>query len=186
MFRVKLLQPEVDYMSGRVIARQEVIEGNYREFYDIADKDKHFDVSIKRHRNHRSLDANAYYHVLINKIAGKLDVSMSEVKNLTLGRYGQLELDEEGKPIEFAIQDNFDVSKRSDVHLLPTSEVEYRRGKVFRIYQLIRGSHTYNSSEMYHLIRGTIEDAKDAGLTEAEIMTPREREILGQIYGVKL
>ena len=79
MFRVKLLQPEVDYMTGRVIARQEVIEGNYREFYDVADKDKDFDVSIRRHRNHRSLDANAYYHVLINKIAGKLDVSMAEV-----------------------------------------------------------------------------------------------------------
>ena len=48
MFRVNLLQPEIDYTTRKVIARFEVNEGNYREFYDIADKEKEFDLSITK------------------------------------------------------------------------------------------------------------------------------------------
>ena len=186
MFRTKLLQPEVDYKTGRVIARQEVLEGNYREFYDIADKTKDYDITFKRHRNHRSLDANAYYHVLVRKIAHAVGSSAAEIKNATLGRYGQLEVDADGKPLEVSLPDDVDVAKRTDIHLTPTSEVEYKNGKLYRWYQWIRGSKSYDSAEMYRLIRGTIEDAKEAGLSDAEIMTPSEREILGQVYGVKL
>ena len=89
MFRIKLLQPEIDYTTRRVIARFEVNEGNYREFYDIADKEKEFDLSIKRHRNKRSLDANAYFHVLCGKIADKIGSSKIEVKNRMIALYGQ-------------------------------------------------------------------------------------------------
>ena len=186
MFRTRILQPEVDYKTGRVIARHEILEGNYREFYDVANKEKEYDISIKRHYNRRSLDANAYYHVLIRKIAKALDTSEAEVKNATLGRYGQLEIDSEGRPIELSIPDNVAVEKSPTLHLLPTTEIEYKHGKVYRWYRLLRGSKSLNRSEMYHLIQGTISDARDAGLTEAEIMTPTEREILGQVYGMKL
>ena len=186
MFKVRLLQPEIDYETRRVIARQEIIEGNYREFYDIANKDKEYDVSIKRHHKKRSLDANAYYHVLLNKIARALDTSLAEVKNLTLGRYGQLEVDSDGKPIEIKWPEEDAVEKRTDIHLLPTAEIDIDHGRVYRWHKVIRGSRTYNAAEMYHLIQGTISEAKDAGLSDSEIMTPGERELLGNVYGVKL
>lgn len=41
--------------------------------------DKEVNVEIKQHRNHRSLDANAYAWVLIGKIAEKTGVKASEV-----------------------------------------------------------------------------------------------------------
>ena len=72
MFRVRLLQPEIDYTTRRVIARFVVNEGNFREFYDVADKEKDFEISIRRHRQKRSLNANAFFHVLVGKIAQKV------------------------------------------------------------------------------------------------------------------
>ena len=186
MFKTRLLTPERDYQTGRVIARQEVIEGNYAEFYDVADKEKEYDLDIKRHRRKRSLDANAYYHVLLNKIATAIGSSMAEVKNYTLSRYGQLEVDDDGKPIEILVPDEAKVEKREDIHLQATSELEYSRGRFRRWYRIVRGSHTYNTAEFSALLTGTISEAREAGLTDAEIMTPNERQALKEAYGVDI
>lgn len=186
MFKAKLLQPEVDYKSGRVVARHEILEGNYREFYDVADKEKVFDLGIRRHREHRSLDSNSYYHVLINKIAGALGASMQEVKNLTLARYGQLEHDENGHTVNVIVPDSINVMAWSELHLAPTSQTQLLNGVLYRVYKVIKGSHEYDSKEMCELIRGTISEAKAVGLTDAEIMSPREREMMQNMYGIKV
>lgn len=186
MFRVNLLQPEIDYTTRKVIARFEVNEGNYREFYDIADKEKEFDLSIKRHRNKRSLDANAYFHVLVGKIANKMEISKAEVKNKMLSLYGQLETDDNGKPVFMIVRENVEVDKWTEIHLYPTSQIRELNGCLYRVYAMIKGSHEYNSREMYLLIKGTISEARDAGLSDAEIMSPKEREMLKEVYGVKV
>ena len=184
-FRATTALPEIGYTSGAVIARFYIQDGNYRKWYDAADKVKEYDITITPHRERRSLDANAYYHVLITKIAKAMGVSMAEVKNMTLSRYGQLEL-VDGKPVEFLISDDVDISKREDIHLQPTGTAEYINGYHRSCYRVIRGSHTYNTDEMSALIKGTIEDARDAGLTDAEIMTPNERKALREAYGVTI
>ena len=188
-FRCKLLRPDVDYETRNVIARSMITDGNYRQFYDAADKDKDYDITIKTRRDHRSLDANAYYHVLLNKIATAMGVSMNEVKNMTLSRYGQLAL-KDGRPVEFLIPEDEDVSMREDVHLKPTDQLEfitnYDHDNMFRWHQLVRGSHTYDTAEMTALISGTISEAREAGLTDAEIMTPNERKQLNEVYGLNL
>lgn len=186
MFRVKLLQPEIDYRTGRVIAKQEIIEGNYREFFDVASTEKEYDLTIKRHRNKRSLDSNSYYHVLVSKIASRVGSSIPEIKNLTLSRYGQLKCDENGKPTYMIVRDDMPVEKWQELHLSPTSQVKDLNGVLYRVYHVVRGSHELNSREMFELIQGTIADAKDAGIPEAEIMTPKERDMLEKVYGVRL
>ncbi len=186
MFKVKLLPPEIDSKTKHTLAKLEILDGNYREFIDVASYDKEYDVSIRRHGARRSLDANAYYHVLVRKIAHVLGSSEAEVKNATLGRYGQLELDEDGRPIELFVPDSWRVEKRADVHLAPTGEVDYQKGRVGHWHYVIKGSRHYNRAEMYRLIQGTIDDARDAGLTDAEIMTPAEKELLGNVYGIAL
>lgn len=186
MFRVNLLQPEIDYTSRKVIARFEVNEGNYREFYDIADKEKEFDLSIKRHRQKRSLDANAYFHVLVGKIANKMEISKAEVKNKMLSLYGQLDTDENGKSIFMIVRDDVEVEKWNEIHLWPTSQTRILNGCTYRVYAVIKGSHLLNSKEMYLLIKGTISEARDAGLSEAEIMSPKEKEMLEKVYGIRL
>ena len=186
MFKVKLLQPEVDYETGRVIARHEIVEGNYREFYDVADKEKEFDLAIQRHRKKRSLDANSYVHVLVSKIADKIGSSNPEVKNRMLALYGQIETDEDGKPIFMIVRDDTPVEKWSELHLWSTSQTQELKGVLYRVYVAVRGSHTYDTKEMSTLIQGTYEEALEAGLTEAEIMSPREKKMLKEVYGVNV
>ena len=187
MFKAKLLQPEIDYTSGRTIIRAEVLEGNYREFYEAhREHEGVFTIIIKRWRQKRSKDANAYDHVLINKIAGKLGVSDAEIKNLTLGRYGQLDLDEDNKPIFMIVRDNTPVELWEELHLRATDQTQILNKVLYRVYYVMRGSHTYNTKEMARLIDGTLYDAKEAGLTEAELMSPKEKDMLEKQYGIKI
>lgn len=185
MFKCKLLQPEIDYTSGRMIIRAEVLEGNYREFYD-SHHEGVFSIIVKKWRQRRSKDANAYYHVLINKIAGKLGVSNAEAKNLTISRYGQIELDDDSRPIFMIVRDGTPVEMWEELHLRPTDQTQMLNKVLYRVYYVMRGSHTYNTKEMARLIDGTLYDAKEAGLTEAEIMSPKEKDMLEKQYGIRI
>lgn len=186
MFRTRLLQPEIDYSTGRVIARIEILEGNFREFYDQADKAKDFDLEVRRHREKRSLDANAYYHVLVGKIASRLGTSAAEVKNKTISDYGQIEKDEDGKTQFLIVRDDVEAWKWTEIHLQPTSQTKDLNGVLYRVYIVMRGSHTYNTKEMADLINGTISEAKEAGIPEAEIMSTREARMLREVYGIEV
>ena len=186
MFKCRLLQPEIDYESRRAVIRAEVIEGNYREFYDAQTcYQGAYDVVIKRWRQRRSRDANAYYHVLVGKLASKLGVSDAEMKNLTISRYGCLELDENNKPIFMIVRDGTPVEMWEELHLRPTEQIQELNGILYRVYYTMRGTHTYDTREMARLIDGTLYDAKEAGLTEAELMSPKEKDMLKQ-YGVSI
>ena len=190
MFEGKLLQPECDFVTRHPIARLEILDGNFREFYDIADKTRIYDISIKRHRDRRSLDSNAYFHVLCDKIAERIGSSKAEVKNRMMCLYGQAERCEDGSLVTMTIRDDYDISKFEHLHLRPTSEVEVKNDKVYRTYVVIRGSgwkdkKGYDTREMALLIQGTISEAKQIGMTDAEIMSPKEHKILKELYGLK-
>lgn len=191
MFKAKVLQPEVDYTTGRLIARQEILEGNYREWYDTIDKEKDYSVSIKQFRKNRSLDANSYFHVLCRKIAEKISSSQAEVKNRMISLYGQPFLID-GKLDYIIVREDKPVEKSEYIHLQPTPQTKELNGVLYRVYVHMR--HTgeneyddgYDSKEFSLLIDGTISEAKEVGLSEAEIMSPREREMLKDVYGVKV
>ena len=51
-------------------------------------KDKDLNVEIKTHRNKRSLNANSYFHVLVEKIADERRVSHTEIHNFLICEYG--------------------------------------------------------------------------------------------------
>ena len=46
------------------------VDRDFRADFDRL-KDAELDVEVKKHRNRRSLSANAYFHVLVNKIAAE-------------------------------------------------------------------------------------------------------------------
>lgn len=191
MFTTRLLQPEVDYETGRVIARQEILSGNYREFYDVADKEKEYDLSLKRHRNTRSLNANSYFHVLCGKIADKIGSSKIEVKNRMISLYGQPYVID-GKLDYLIVRDSLPVEKWESIHLQPTAQTKVLKGIMYRVYINMR--HTgkndeddgYDTQEMSILINGTVSEAREIGLSEAEIMSPNEKRMLEERYGLKI
>lgn len=124
--------------------------------------DKLLTIAVKPFRKKRSLDANAYFHLLVGKIADKMNISAQECKNLMLGRYGQVE-EIDGEPMVF-------VTSAPPEYMMKYEEL-HTRYIDNNTYLIIRGSHTYNTEEMSILIDGVVEEAKDLGI---ETMTPDE------------
>lgn len=185
----RLKEPIIDYITGRLTILFEPNEDFRQAYEELKDCEK-LSLEIKRYRRKRSLDANAYYWVLIGKLAKALELSNPEAHNMMLCRYGQPELFE-GKAVYTTIPDTEEaevkVANATDYHLQPTSQVrEGNDGIMYRTYKLLRGSHTFNSEEMARLIDGLIGCCKEAGLPDAEIATPDEKRLLKERYGVEL
>lgn len=171
----------VDFTSGKQKAVLELNEDARQAFENLRDCEK-ISIEIKKYRKKRSLDANAYFHVLVGKIADVLGNSKPAVKNMLISKYGQYEIDN-GSLVHLIIREDIDVSEKEDIHLSPTSCIKaLDDGKVYRVYRLMRGSHTYNTEEMSKLIDGTVSEAKELGI---ETMTPDQIEEMKQKWGAK-
>lgn len=76
-------------------------------------------VSIKKYRKKRSLDANAYFHLLVGKLADKLRISKIRCKNIMIGRYGQVDyIDNQPVMIKTQIPVS-DMLEQENLHCLP-------------------------------------------------------------------
>ena len=127
------------------------------------------DITAKRHKEKRSLNANAYFHVLVNKIAGALGSSNTEVKNRLIREFGAFEFIDEQIPT-FRLKAEYEEAmiNREDIHVKPIGR-EYDNGVELVRMSFMRGSHTYDTAEMSRLIDGTVEEAKGMGI---ETLTP--------------
>lgn len=132
-------------------------------------------VEMKKYRAKRSLDANAYFHVLVGKIADTLTIS--KAKNMLICRYGQPQLLPDGSIMIYKTNapEEF-MWEQEAVHAIP---VRYEDKATF--YKIYRGSHTYDTKEMSLLIDGTVADAKELGI---ETMTPAELARMKERWGV--
>ncbi len=170
-----------DWKSGRMRLTFE-IESDVESFVDKI-KDKPLRISVKQWRDKRSLDANAYYWVLITKLGDKLNLSKPHLHNILLRRYGQPEVID-GKMIYLVLPDTDQGVRKADeaetYHIKPTSEVKTgRNGERFRTYVMLRGSSTYNTEEMAHLIDGLVSECKEVGI---ETATPEELSRMLELY----
>lgn len=164
-------------MVGKIVECSRSIEGKPRVTFEVDSFDeirgmeeKEISIEVKISRNKRSLNANAYFHVLMGKIAEKLKISKQRAKNLLLAKYGQREILEDG-PLIISILSNVDMLEREDIHCVPVGYGEVN-GKDFTHWAILKPSHEYDTKEMAELIDGTIEDAKELGietLSENEI-----------------
>lgn len=122
-------------------------------------------------RKKRSLDANAYYWVLVEKIATLNGTSKSVVHNIMLENYGTLERTEDGNLMPVCIRDDIDHLYIDYMHLRSTSKTLEKSGVRYRWYYLIKGSSQYNTAEMAALIDGIVSECKDL---EIETLPPDE------------
>lgn len=131
------------------------------------------DIRIKKHRRRRSLDANAYFHVLVDKLADKQRISKPRCKNIMIGRYGQPYFLDDNETEEAVIKTNIPPEKMLEyeaIHCFPCG-FKMENGKEITFYKMFRGSSTYDTKEMSILIDGTIAECKDAGI---ETLPPDE------------
>ena len=166
----KLTAVTRDIITGKLNITFQINGGSLEDLNNLAALES-LTIKADKEKRKRSLDANAYFHVLVGKIADVQRISKPYAKNLLLGRYGQRETDEFGKPLVVSILTEIDMMQREDIHLYPIGHGSVQ-GKEFTHYAVIRGSHTYDSKEMTILIDGTVDEAKDMGvetLPEEEI-----------------
>ena len=135
-------------------------------------------IKIEKYREKRSLDANAYFHVLVGKIADVIGISKNRCKNMLICRYGQMEFLDDSPVV---IHSNVPIEKMAEQQFLHCDPVDcYTDGDTeMTIYQVYRGSHTYDTKEMSILINGTVQEAKDL---EIETMPPDELERMMKAY----
>lgn len=181
-FTGKLKEPIIDYRSGKLTLLFEPNE-DFREAYEeLKDCDK-LSLEIKKYRAQRSLDANAYFHVLVGKIAEVLNISKPRSKNILIGRYGQPELLDDGSPA--ILKTNIPASQmleQESLHCFPCGSKE-ENGMELTFYRIYRGSHTYDTKEMSLLIDGTVQDAKELDI---ETMTPDQLHEMKERWGVDI
>lgn len=139
---------------------------------DNADKKALYDLSLHEEKKKRSLDSNAYFHVLVAKLAQAQNppISKARCKNMMIADYGQEEYID-GQIV--VLKSNLPPEKMCNVEYLHTScvKISEENGKEVYFYKVYRGTHTYDTKEMAKLIDGAIQECKNVGI---ETLPPSE------------
>lgn len=151
-------------VNGRLELTLTVLEGKQTA---LSLEDKEYKVRFTNAKK-RSLDANAYFHLLINKIAKIVKSSNDEVKKEVVLKYGTI-----WREGEVVVGYKLLATINPD-NIYPycklIGEVE-ENGKLFKKWVLYKRTSELDSKEMSHLIDMVIEEAKLLGI---ETMTPNE------------
>ena len=172
----KLVSITRDFCNRKLNVTFQIDTEPIDDLNDLAKLDV-IDIIAKKHREKRSLDSNAYFHVLVGKIADQIGISTTRCKNELICQYGQQEF-LDGR--EVIIKTNIDVDKMLEqefLHCRP-SKCKIENGIEVVFYKVFRGSHTYDTKEMSILIDGTVQEAKELGI---ETLSPDKlRELMSK------
>ena len=127
----------------------------YEKLRDIQE----IDVEAKKHREKRSNDANAYFHVLINKLARHFNISDDGMKIKMNLDYGTIARFEDGRIKGCKVPEGTNIKEF------------YKYAKWYKTdeegndcYIFYKETHTLNTKEMSQLIEGVVQECKDAGI----------------------
>lgn len=155
-----------DFNSGKVLMTFELDHYESEEVERLMGKDLRLKAVIWREK--RSLDANAYYWVLLDKIAGVLGSTKEEVHEIMLHRYGVLDYIDD-KPMVITLRSDIPINRLKGHYKAYRMSDDGR----FISYFKLKGSSEMDSSEMAHLIDGVVSEAKELGV---EVLPPEEIE----------
>lgn len=142
---------------------------------------------VKEHKEKRSGLANRYFHRLCKLLAEGEHKGFDQKKNELIARYGNREFirDENSKPeIVYRVDDESYVHNPV-MHLVPTRYTEDFHGVRLRAFLQLKGTHTYTSKEMAHLIECTRDECLGCGIDEREIETLEEKRLMKRLRGGK-
>lgn len=129
-------------------------------------KDGYVDLTIDKWSDKRSIQANAYFHVLVNEIAKATKSSMDDVKKQLVLNYGTPARGSDGKYAAVKVPKNTDLDQFYKYYRhIGTDE------NGLYMYILFKRTSDLNKEEMGRLITGTQDEAKALGI---ETMTPDE------------
>lgn len=128
------------------------------------------EYEVKEHKKKRSLNANAYYWVLVNKMADALNQSKEFIHLSMLKQYGQ----------RYVICVPYDTPIESLIKYYEQDGVRKQGDMLFKTYNVYKQSSEMNTYEMAKLIDGVVYEAQSMGI---ETMPPDELEHLKSMWG---
>lgn len=147
------------------------VDRDFRADFDRL-KNAELDIEIKKHREKRSKSANAYFHVLVNKIAAETGGSDENIKKHLVLEYGAISKDNEGATVGFKLPASVNVD--TIYPYVKCFDTRTENGKLFKCYLVYKQTRFMNTKEMARLIDGAIEKAKELGI---ETDTPEQLAI---------
>ena len=138
-------------------------------FDELHDTD--VDVTVKKHREKRSLDANAMCWKICTDIANAIGSTKEEVYRKAIkevGAYTPL-------PIKASAVDDFRRNWESRGNGWVLEVIDDSKLPGYKLCFAYFGSSTYNTAEMSRLIDSLIDEAKNVGV---EVIGERERSLL--------
>ena len=130
-------------------------------YLESIEDDGIYDIEIKKHRQKRSRNANAYCWVLCEKLAQKLTemdkigVYRQAIKEV--GVFRQVEINKDAAKTLKAIWEGTGIG-------WITETVDESRTEGFQIMNLYYGSSTYNTKQMSRLLDNLVQDCKACGI----------------------
>ena len=121
------------------------------------------------YRETRSLNANAYFHLLVGKIAEAMNLGADEVKVKMVLDYGAVAT-ECGDPVVVALPKTANVADYY-TYARWISDFTAKNGKEYSQYIFYKHTHTLDKAEIAHLIDGVVYEAQELGI---ETRTPDE------------
>ena len=152
----------LDFKTGKPVLT--LIINEKKDVSDCFDKLSGVDkiaVKIDKHREKRSLNANAYAWKLITEIGNVLNAGKDEIYLKMLKRYGQSDLISvlEHIPIQDYVK-YYDEAGESKLN-----------GKLFKHYKVYKGSSEFDTLEMSIFIDGIVSEAIELNIN---VKTPDE------------
>lgn len=120
-------------------------------------KDKLYDLEVKEHRKKRSLDANAYCWVLINKIADALRITPVEIYRQAIQNVGG---NYEVLPVKEEAAEHFKQVWQAQGLGWPCVDMGKSKIDGYRNLRAYYGSSTYSTSQMAQLIDALLQDCR--------------------------
>lgn len=157
---MKLSKPRIEYVYGEGRRISFLLHADsVKEAERLVDSagDKTLDGVIKVFREKRSLTANAYFHVLVTKIAAALNTDIQSVKRRMVCSYGAV-ANKDNVPITVTVPKGVDINVYFDYAAWIYGDSE---GDTYIIY---KPTHLLNTREFSRLVDATVEEAKSLGI----------------------
>ena len=120
-------------------------------------KDKLYDLEVKEHRKKRSLDANAYAWVLINKLADALRITPKEIYRQAIQNVGG---NYEILPVKSEAAEHFKQVWEAQGLGWPCVDMGKSKIDGYRNLRAYYGSSTYSTTQMAQLIDILLQDCR--------------------------
>ena len=120
-------------------------------------KDRLYDLEVKEHRKKRSLDANAYAWVLINKIADALRITPTEIYRQAIQNVGG---NYEILPVKAEAAEHFKQVWEAQGLGWPCVDMGKSKIDGYRNLRAYYGSSTYSTTQMAQLIDNLVQDCR--------------------------